>query len=98
MELNLDFPKLARLAQLSFSQEEESALRKDLMRIADFAREVSELPDEANSLRAEGICLLREDRVGSCLSPCDILAAAPAHEKGMITVPSVMEDSHEDPS
>ncbi len=85
---------LARLAELALSEAEVERLRVDLARILDYAEKLRELDTEGiepTSHVFELATPLREDRVAGVLSVDQAVRNAPAHERGAMVVPKVLE-------
>lgn len=86
--------KLAKLARLSFSEQEKSEIRTDLEKMIGFV-------DQLRALNLEGVPPLmhmsesenvwREDEIKGMVSREDALSNAPAHDNTFFTVPKVIQ-------
>ena len=95
MEISLEeIRKVAVLARLEFSPDEERLLAEQLGKILQYVEKLNEL-DTSNveplSHVVEIVNALREDRVRSRLSADDLLSNAPAREKNFFKVPKIIE-------
>jgi aspartyl-tRNA(Asn)/glutamyl-tRNA(Gln) amidotransferase subunit C len=86
---------LARLARIDLTQDEldHFATQLDVIigavaRVAEVAAD--DIPPTSHSVPL--INVLREDEVGPCLSPEEVLAAAPAAEDGRFRVPRILDE------
>ena len=89
-----DVRKVAYLARLSFSPEEEARLAEDLSRILEYAQKLSELdtegvPPTSHVLPIHNV--FREDVVTPSLPQDELLANAPSRWRGFFRVPKVIE-------
>lgn len=86
---------LARLARIDLGEEEldHFATQLDVIiaavaRVAEVAAD--DIPPTSHSVPLTNV--LREDVVGPCLSPDEVLAAAPATEDGRFRVPRILDE------
>jgi aspartyl-tRNA(Asn)/glutamyl-tRNA(Gln) amidotransferase subunit C len=91
-----DVERVAALARLALTDEEKSTYRRQLARILDYARQVSELdtsgvPPTASVLDAA--LVLRADEVRPSLGPAVALANAPDPASGLFRVPRMLGDA-----
>ena len=89
-----DVRKVAHLARLSFSPEEEARLAEDLSRILEYAQKLNELdtegvPPTSHVLPIHNV--FREDVVTPSLPQDELLANAPSKWRGFFRVPKVIE-------
>lgn len=97
MSLSLDeVRRIAVLARLKLSPEEERALQGQLSAILDYVRQLEELDVSGvepmtHALAAGEQSPLREDEVLPSLSPEEALADAPAREGTCFRVPRIIE-------
>ncbi|MFZ1383150.1 MAG: Asp-tRNA(Asn)/Glu-tRNA(Gln) amidotransferase subunit GatC [Scrofimicrobium sp.] len=87
--------RLADLAEIGITDEEAERLTEDLVVIAEYAGQVSEIADVDVALSAQSIQLvnvLREDVAGTPIDPEELLAAAPEQEDSMFKVPQILEE------
>lgn len=93
-----DITYLARLSRLSFTEEERSALAKDLDDMIAFADDVSDenemLALDEPIFRTESF--VREDTVGQAWERDALLSSAATVAHGYVTVPKVLgEEAHD---
>ncbi|MCG3155135.1 MAG: Glutamyl-tRNA(Gln) amidotransferase subunit C [bacterium] len=84
---------LARLAKLTFSEEELARLARELDAIVGYVEQLKELNVENVPATAHVLDLcnvFREDRVAQDNSVKEILQNAPAHKLGYFSVPKVI--------
>jgi aspartyl-tRNA(Asn)/glutamyl-tRNA(Gln) amidotransferase subunit C len=86
---------LARLARIDLGEEEldHFATQLDVIigavaRVAQVAAD--DIPPTSHSVPLTNV--LRDDVVGPCLSPDEVLAAAPATEDGRFRVPRILDE------
>ena len=86
---------LARLARIDLGEEEleHFATQLDVIigavaRVAEVAAD--DIPPTSHSVPLTNV--LRDDVVGPCLSPDEVLAAAPATENGRFRVPRILDE------
>ena len=86
---------LARLARIDLGEEEldHFATQLDVIiaavaRVAEGAAD--DIPPTSHSVPLTNV--LRDDVVGPCLSPDEVLAAAPATEDGRFRVPRILDE------
>ncbi len=97
MALSLDeVRRIAALARLRLSEEEERTFAVQLSRILDHVRQLEELDVSGvepmtHALAAGEVPALRADEVHASLSPADALANAPAREGTFFKVPRIIE-------
>ena len=97
MSLSLDeVRRVARLARLRLSPEEEVAFAGQLSAILDHVAQlgeldVSQVEPMTHALAAEDAAPLRADEPLPCLSPAQALANAPAREGTCFKVPRIIE-------
>ncbi len=89
-----DVRKVAYLARLSFSPEEEARLAEDLSRILEYVQKLNELdtegvPPTSHVLPIHNV--FREDFVTPSLPQDELLANAPSKWQGFFRVPKVIE-------
>jgi aspartyl-tRNA(Asn)/glutamyl-tRNA(Gln) amidotransferase subunit C len=96
-ELTLaDVERVAALARLALTDEEKSTYRRQLTRILDYARQVSELDTSGvppTSSVVDAAAVLRTDEVRPSLGPALALANAPDTASGLFRVPRVLGDA-----
>jgi aspartyl-tRNA(Asn)/glutamyl-tRNA(Gln) amidotransferase subunit C len=88
--------RIADLARLRLSAEEERTFAEQLSAILDHVRQLEELdvsavPAMTHALAAGEVPALREDAERPGLSPGDALGAAPAREGTCFKVPRIIE-------
>jgi|YNPBryulayer2012_1023412.scaffolds.fasta_scaffold03049_3 aspartyl-tRNA(Asn)/glutamyl-tRNA(Gln) amidotransferase subunit C len=91
-----DVEKVAKLAKLSFSDQEKEVFLQQFSRIVGFVEKIGELDTEdvpPTTHAVEKFNVLRKDEEKPSLSPEVIAALAPRFEEGHIIVPKVK--SHE---
>jgi aspartyl-tRNA(Asn)/glutamyl-tRNA(Gln) amidotransferase subunit C len=86
---------VARLARLSFTDEELDRFATQLSGILAYADQVTALatedvPPTAHALPLKNV--FRDDEVGPCLSQEKALSTAPEVEQGRFKVPRIMEE------
>ncbi len=97
MSLSLDeVRRIAALARLELSPEEEAVLPAQLSAILDYVAQLEELDVSSvepmtHALAAGDAVPLREDEVRPSLPPEEALAAAPAREGTWFEVPRIIE-------
>jgi aspartyl-tRNA(Asn)/glutamyl-tRNA(Gln) amidotransferase subunit C len=85
---------IAELARLDLSETEKEQYREQLSAILDYATSLQDLdttgiPPTASVLPERSV--LRNDEVGACLDPEELLRNAPRKNDGQFQVPAVME-------
>lgn len=85
---------IAELARLDLSKAEKEQYREQLSAILDYAASLKDLdtagiPPTASVLPERSV--LRNDEVGACLDPEELLRNAPRKSAGQFKVPPVME-------
>jgi aspartyl-tRNA(Asn)/glutamyl-tRNA(Gln) amidotransferase subunit C len=91
-----DVERVAALARLALTDEEKSTYRRQLARILDYARQVSELDTSgvpATASVLDDAAALRADQVRPSLGPALALANAPDPASGLFRVPRVLGDA-----
>jgi aspartyl-tRNA(Asn)/glutamyl-tRNA(Gln) amidotransferase subunit C len=88
--------RIAALARLALSPEEERRFAGQLSAILDHVKQleeldVSQVEPMTHALAAGEAPALREDRTEPCLPPEEALAAAPAREGTAFKVPRIIE-------
>lgn len=89
--MKIDIKRLAKLANLSFSEQEAKKLEEEMGDIIDMVEkmpdiEVSELkPDPSKRM------ILREDDIKASFARTEMLKNAPQTQAGCIVVPKVVE-------
>jgi len=97
MSLTLDeVRRIAALARLELSPEEEALLPRQLSAILDYVRQLEELDVSGvepmtHALAAGEAPPLRDDEVRPSLGPDQALASAPAREGTWFKVPRIIE-------
>jgi aspartyl-tRNA(Asn)/glutamyl-tRNA(Gln) amidotransferase subunit C len=97
MALSLDeVRRVARLARLRLSPEEETAFAGQLSAILDHVAQLGELDVSGvepmtHALAADDGAPLRADAPAPCLSPDQALANAPARQETCFKVPRILE-------
>jgi aspartyl-tRNA(Asn)/glutamyl-tRNA(Gln) amidotransferase subunit C len=91
-----DVRRIARLARLTLSPEEEERFRDQLSAILGYVEQLGELDLEGvepmtHALAAGEAAPLRADVPARCLDPEDALANAPAREGTWFKVPRIIE-------
>jgi aspartyl-tRNA(Asn)/glutamyl-tRNA(Gln) amidotransferase subunit C len=85
---------VARLARLELSAEEEERLRRDMDEMLAYVDKLNEL-DTTNVVPTaqvgEAGTPMREDAVTNRPAPTDMLANAPARERGFFKVPKIID-------
>jgi aspartyl-tRNA(Asn)/glutamyl-tRNA(Gln) amidotransferase subunit C len=90
-----EIDKLIELSRIECTEEEKSALQKDLSKILNYIEELKEI--DTNDIEPCYRVLqtlknvMREDAVGETLDRSLFLANAPSHVGGLIRVPPVMK-------
>jgi len=85
--------RIARLAKLSFSEDEEAQLQTDLDKILDYMSKLAEVDlDDAAGLPYDAPQKeLRQDKVDVRAAKEKLLSSAPASKDGLFCVPKVIE-------
>lgn len=86
----IDIQKLADLARLKISKEEQEGFQQDLENIVTFvdivqSRDVADVPTVSGRLN-----VFREDLVAPLGSAYDLVLAAPSHQDGFVKVPKII--------
>ena len=84
---------VARLARLELSDEEVERFGAQLSTVLGHVETIQRLATEGVEPTAHALALknvLRDDRIGPCLTPEEALAAAPAVEDGRFLVPRIL--------
>ncbi|URA11198.1 Asp-tRNA(Asn)/Glu-tRNA(Gln) amidotransferase subunit GatC [Thermospira aquatica] len=87
-----DVEKVARLAKLSFSDQEKEVFLQQFSKIVHFVEKIGELDTEhipPMTHAVEKWNVVREDKEGSSLSNEEIAGIAPRFDDGHIIVPKV---------
>ena len=87
---------VARLARLRLSDEEVARMSRDLSNILGYVAQLEEvdtkdIPPSAHSIDIANV--LRDDRIGACLSNEKALADAPEQKDGFFSVPKVLDQN-----
>lgn len=87
--------RVAALSEIGMSKEEAERLTADLVKIAEYAGQVSqivtpEIPPTVQSIPLVNV--LRPDVAGTPIDRDALLAAAPEQEDGMFKVPQILEE------
>ncbi|HYB91199.1 MAG TPA: Asp-tRNA(Asn)/Glu-tRNA(Gln) amidotransferase subunit GatC [Candidatus Binataceae bacterium] len=85
---------VARLARLELSEAQEDSLRADMNEILAYVEKLNELDTSAvepTSQVGESGTPMRNDEVTNHPAPDDMLANAPARERGHFRVPKIIE-------
>lgn len=88
------FQHVAQLSKLTFEQEEQEGLKKDLNKMLDLCEKLNELPlDDVEPLifMSEEVNAFREDKVDLKLTKEEVLKNAPDKNSDYIKVPKVIE-------
>jgi len=88
-----DVEKIAQLAKLEFSSEEQAAFVGHLTQIVSYVEKINELPlDEVEpTSHVLGLTnVFREDVVSPSLDQAEVLRNAPKHKNGYFSVPKVI--------
>jgi aspartyl-tRNA(Asn)/glutamyl-tRNA(Gln) amidotransferase subunit C len=88
-----DVKKIACLAHISLSREEEDSMKEDLSRILSHFQKLDELDLERIESENRGMCAgsaLREDRILPSLSREEALCSAPDVKMGYVAVPRII--------
>lgn len=86
--------RVAELARLQLTDEEENQLTEQLSKIIDFVDKLSELDTQSVEPLGHTIDIVnafREDRVTNKPSPETLLANAPAKDETFFQVPKILE-------
>lgn len=83
-----DVKKIATLARLRFSAEEESKLTSQLAKIVDYIDQLQKFEGAEPAIQGEGVREV-EDRPHDCLPREEFLANAPAAMDSFLLVPEV---------
>lgn len=85
--------RIAKLARLSFSEEEKQKLQHELSAILDYVDQLKQVEDkvQAETYDPEALNLMRDDVAEEVKNPEDFLAQAPAREGNFVKVKSVLE-------
>ncbi len=91
-----DVAHVAKLARLQLTDDELGTFTDQLAKVLDHARDVEALdvgdvPPTSHPYPLQNV--LRPDDQRPCLDPDDVLAAAPAVEAGMFSVPPVLGEA-----
>ena len=95
MPVDIDIAKVARLARLALSPEDQARLAGELGAILEHAARVQALPTDDVAPTAHPLPMrnnFREDEVVPPLDREEVLAAAPEAEDGYFRVPRILED------
>ncbi len=87
--------RVAALAEIGMSREEAERLTPDLVKIAEYAGQVSEIAKPSIPPTVQSIPLFnvwREDVAGTPIDRDALLSAAPEQEDGMFKVPQILEE------
>jgi aspartyl-tRNA(Asn)/glutamyl-tRNA(Gln) amidotransferase subunit C len=87
----IDIQKLADLARITITKEEEAAFASDLESIVAFVDQIkaSNVSHVSNINDNENV--FREDTVAPLSSAYDLVQVAPSHQDGFVKVPKVIE-------
>jgi aspartyl-tRNA(Asn)/glutamyl-tRNA(Gln) amidotransferase subunit C len=100
-----DVRRVAELANLDLTPEEEPRMRRDLNAILDYVAQlgeldtaqvepmaqVSEVLAEAGQAPSEDLSVLRDDTIRPCLDRAQVMASAPETDGVFFKVPKVIE-------
>jgi aspartyl-tRNA(Asn)/glutamyl-tRNA(Gln) amidotransferase subunit C len=99
-----DVRRVAELANLELTAEEEPRMRRDLNAILDYVAQLSELNTEqvqpmaqvsevlaSGEAPSEKLSVLRQDEVRPCLDRAVVMASAPETDSIFFKVPKVIE-------
>ena len=78
--------KLAHLARLCLSQQEQEELTKQLEQVVAYMQVLAQVPGEAEGA-LEGPCVLREDKVHPVSCGDKLLDQAPQRREGYVVTP-----------
>lgn len=84
---------VAHLARLFLSDSEKEAFTRQLSQILDHAGKIAELDTSSVEPTSHAVPMrnvMREDKVGDCLSQEDALSNAPEEEAGGFAVPKIV--------
>ncbi len=87
----IDIQKLADLARINVSKEEEDAFRKDLESIVAFVDQIKSRDVEISRAEDAQINVFRDDVVAPLSSVYDLVESAPSHQDGFVKVPKIIE-------
>jgi aspartyl-tRNA(Asn)/glutamyl-tRNA(Gln) amidotransferase subunit C len=85
--------RIAKLARLSFSDDEKQKLQHELSAILEYVDQLKEVGDKvpAESHDPESLNLMRDDVAEESIPPEEFLKQAPAREGKFVKVKSVLE-------
>ena len=91
-----DVAHVAKLARLQLTDDELGTFTDQLAKVLDHARDVealdvADVPPTSHPYPLQNV--LRPDEPSPCLDAGDVLAAAPAVEAGMFSVPPVLGEA-----
>lgn len=94
MAISLDeVNRIAKLARLSFTDEEKQKLQHELSAILDYVDQLKQIESKvaAEIYDTDAINLMRDDIAVECVDPEVFLSQAPSREGKFIKVKSVLE-------
>ena len=87
----IDIQKLADLARITITKEEEAAFASDLESIVAFVDQIKARNVSHVSNTNDNENVFREDTVAPLSSVYDLVQVAPSHQDGFVKVPKVIE-------
>lgn len=86
----IDVQKLADLARIAVSKEEQDNFSKDLEAIVGFVDQIQSRDASLDSRTPDRVNVVRDDVVAPLESAYDLIEAAPRHHDGFVKVPKVI--------
>lgn len=86
--------RIAKLARLSFSEDEKQKLQHELSAILEYVEQCKKIEDKGGTTdlsQLDGLNLMRDDVAEPSVEPEDLLKQAPGREGRFIKVKSVLE-------
>lgn len=87
----IDIQKLADLARINISKEEEDSFRKDLESIVAFVDQIKSKDVSQVTTASDRVNMFRDDVVAPLSSAYNLVDSAPSHQDGFIKVPKIIE-------
>jgi aspartyl-tRNA(Asn)/glutamyl-tRNA(Gln) amidotransferase subunit C len=87
----IDIQRLADLARINITKEEEESFRKDLESIVLFVDQIKSRDVSLTSVTPDRVNVFRDDVVAPLSSAYSLVETAPSHKDGFIKVPKVIE-------
>lgn len=91
MEIDIDVKRLATLARLRFTEEEEIKYKAEMLSIVDMIKSMPDIGGELQLLDSKNPMELRADEVVPSMNRDKLLSGAPLVRAGCIVVPKTVE-------